>query len=402
MGFTSNWMLVHGRAPEQIWAGLGVRPSGVRTNTPQGRLVGTRRADGAYLLVEDNAEEPVEETWDLAELSGGGEVIAVGEVDGSGGAELALWRDGHKIWGLTADCDKLVVWGEVPADVLTAVEHHGRPYPDDEGERTDYFSGVLGLATAVTGYQCGSGVVGIAAEPFDILETAGVADVLTGFPTALADALADSGFRPSRSLDGRQTWFTADTPVPGLSAGLAVSLDRSGGGGVRVGGAVCVLSSAAADVLTALPENADLPRTRWHPEYGEIDWCDFDHPDSDPAYRRTATLWCAEDIDDGVRWVSRNLDGPMATWLAGYSTLADVVSRAKRTHNRWGTESVDTDQVRATIAFTAAHGHPEAADLMRWYLPRAGRGQSDTPERVLAFDAVLRARFPDYARAMSS
>lgn len=401
MGFTSNWMLVRGREPERIWAGLGVRPSGDRTDHPEGWLVGTRRADGAYLLVEDNAEEPVEDTWDLAELSAGGEVIAVGEVDGSGGAELVLWRDGHKLWGLAADCDELEVWGEVPAEVLAAVERHRRPDPDDQDDPVDYFSGVLGLATDLTGYQCGSGVVGIDAEPFDILETAGDADVLAGFPAALAEALAGKGFRPSPSLDGWRTWFTADTPVPGLSAGLALSIDRSGLGGIRVGGTVSVLSTAAAEVLSALPEHANRQGKRWFPEFGEIDECAFD-PDSDPAYRDTVTMGCAEDIDDGVRWVLRYLEGPMATWFAGYATLADVVSRAQRTRNRWGVESVDTDRVRATIAFTAAHGHPEAAALMRWYLARPDLGNLDSHERAHAFDAALRARFPDYARAMSS
>lgn len=175
MGFTSNWMLVRGQSPEQIWARLDVRPNGERTDHPKGWLVGAALPNGAYLLVEDSAEEPIEETWDLAMLSTGGEVIGVGEVDGAGGAELVVWRDGHKQWGIAADDGELEVWGEVPASILTAVEVRARP-DDEDDEDADYFTGILDIGAELTGYECGSGIAGTA--PFEILDTAGDAVVL--------------------------------------------------------------------------------------------------------------------------------------------------------------------------------------------------------------------------------
>lgn len=173
MGFTSNWLLVRGIAPDRIWEVLGVHPSGTRSAHPEPRLSGSVRPDGAYLVVEDRSEEPVEHTWNLAKLSAGGLVIGVGEVDGAGGAEVVVWHDGRKLWGIAAPLDGggPELAGEVPADMVATVEEWARSGYDDEDEYDpDYFNAILSLGTSLTGYQCGSPIGKPGEQPFEILE----------------------------------------------------------------------------------------------------------------------------------------------------------------------------------------------------------------------------------------
>ncbi|MFB8003123.1 hypothetical protein [Nocardia sp. NPDC056000] len=172
MGFSSNWMLVRGMTPEQVWEALGVRPSGTRTDFPEPPLSGSVRPDGSYLVVEDRAEEDVEYTWDLAKLSLGGEVIGVGEVDGAGGAEVVLWRDGQRVWGIAAPLDEgdPEVRGDLPTQIRAAVERDARGEPGNEYyDDPDYFNAILALGTSLTGYQCGSGIDQPGTKPFEIL-----------------------------------------------------------------------------------------------------------------------------------------------------------------------------------------------------------------------------------------
>ncbi|MEV0292322.1 hypothetical protein [Nocardia sp. NPDC050710] len=173
MGFNSNWLLVRGMRPQQVWTALGVQPSGVRSDRPTPVLAGSVRPDGSYLLVEDRADEPVEGTWNLAELSVGCEVIGVGEVDGAGGAEVVVWRDGRKVWGVAAPMDDggPEIWGDIPADILAGIENDALWAVQDDDDDPDYFNAILALGIALTGYQCGRFIDGVAVPSFEILET---------------------------------------------------------------------------------------------------------------------------------------------------------------------------------------------------------------------------------------
>lgn len=172
-------------------------------------------------------------------------------VENSGGAEVVVWRDGRKVGGIAAPWGEggPEVRGEVPAHILDEIERNARDWGED-GDPA-YFSAICGLATELTGYECGSGLEGVEGQPFEILDTPENAEVLSRFPDALANALAAKGFTSSLSLDRWRRWYTADTPVPGLTAVVAINLDRSHSDGIRLTGWVSIVSPTVARVCRA-------------------------------------------------------------------------------------------------------------------------------------------------------
>ncbi|RMI34243.1 hypothetical protein [Nocardia stercoris] len=169
MGFTSNRLLVQGKTPQQVWELLDVHPTGTRAEEPEPPLCGAARPDGSYLLVAQSAEESVEETWDLVTLSAGCEVIGVGEMDIAGGAEVVLWRDGRKVWGIVAPIadEGPEAWGDLPTEIRSTVERDARSGADDDGP--DYFNAILKLGTALTGYESGCPIAEPGTNPFETL-----------------------------------------------------------------------------------------------------------------------------------------------------------------------------------------------------------------------------------------
>ncbi|MFD3596710.1 hypothetical protein ACFWU5_28680 [Nocardia sp. NPDC058640] len=324
-------------------------------------------------------------------------MIGVAEVDGGGGAEVVLWHDGNKVWGIQADDGETYISGDVPAEILAKVEEYAS---EENGEDDpDYFNAILNLGGELTGYDCGNGFSESGPKPFEILDDPDVAAVLNGFPAALAAALAGKGFTASPSLDGYRTWYTAATSVPGLTAAVAIRIHRANFGGVTITGSVGIQSAAVAEVLSELPETARLASSSTDAEFGEIDDCRFD-PERQLAYPVSHSMVAARDIGDGVDWVMKYLDGPMATWFAERSDVTGLVSRAKTTNVVRGQQNVNPRRLRATIAFCAAHGHHDAAaDLAQWYLARTESHPIDSTSRASAFDAALREQFPEYARA---
>lgn len=404
MGFTSNWLLVQGLTPERVWETLGVQPSGERSDHPQPGLSGAVRPDGGYLVVQDRAEESVEHTWKLAELSLGCTVIGVGEVDGAGGAEIVVWRDGRKEWGIAAPMDDggPEVSGEVPAGVLRRVERDAR-YEDDDDEDPDYFNAILRLGTDLTGYACGSGIEKVGALPFEILDRPGIAEVLSRFPGALAEALADKGFRPSPSLDGWRTWYTTETPVPGLSAAVVVNIERGRDGEVSIEGSVSILSTAVAEIVADLPEEARKTFSTSDANFGEIDRFRFEL-DRQSGYPTSYTMWDADSVAHGVQWVTRYLDGAtIVEWFAKRSSLSGLLETAREPTTAPWESNPDPTLLRGTIVLCALEGRAaEAATLMRWYLRRDRFHRWDSRAGASAWDTAVRERFPDYAAARDS
>ncbi|WP_405497053.1 hypothetical protein [Nocardia sp. NBC_00511] len=400
MGFTSNWLLVQGKQPEQVWEALGVAPSGERSDHPEPGLSGAVRPDGGYLVVEDRAEEGVEDTWKLASISLGCTVIGVGEVDGAGGAEVVVWRDGRKEWGIAAPMDEggPEVDGEVPAGVLRRVERDAR-YGDDDDD-PDYFNAILRLGTDLTGYQCGSAIEKAGALPFEVLDRPEIAEVLIRFPDALAEALAAKGFGPSPALDGWRTWYTADTPVPGVTAAVVIATERERDGDISIKGSVSILSAAVAEVVAGLPEEARETFSTSNKKFGEIDQFRFEldrQSDSPTSY----AMWNADTVAQGVEWVTRYLDGAAITeWFAKRSSLPALLDTAREPTTAPWESNPDPTLMRGTIVLCALDGRAqEAATLMRWYLQRDQFHRWDSRAGASAWDAAMRERFPDYAAA---
>ncbi|MGX1808409.1 hypothetical protein ACWIGI_22040 [Nocardia sp. NPDC055321] len=191
MGYSSNWFIVDGLTPKLVWDRLRVRPTGERSDRPDFQLVGAVRPDGAYLVVEDRAQESVEWTWNFAELSVDCVVTGAGEVDGAGGAEVVRWREGRKEWGIAAPMGDggPDISGDVPAEILDAVEQTARELDE---ETPDYFNAILRLATALTGYRCGSAIAPAGSLPFENLDTSRHPEVEALEPTTPATARSSS------------------------------------------------------------------------------------------------------------------------------------------------------------------------------------------------------------------
>ncbi|MEV6769195.1 hypothetical protein AB0N05_11270 [Nocardia sp. NPDC051030] len=404
MGFTSNWLLFRGSTPEAVYHALNVQPSGIRTDWPQEPLAAAMFTDGSLLVVESSSEESPEGTWDLAMLSGDCEVIAAGEIDGAGHSEVAVWRYGRKVWSVTSpyEEDSPTLVGDVPADVVAGLQYVRTQAMADEDwdpdDTIDYFNPILNLAEHLTGYVCGNGAQSSGLEHFEILESTGEAHIAATFPAALTEALATRGFRLEYPAEDRKKSYivdvyAADGPLTGLTAAVEITLKRGRYGGVVVGGGVSIRSAAAAELNAGLPEEA-LADGWESADRGQIETSPFDRSPH-PAYWDTFCMREADDIERGVQWVLKYLDGPMAVWFAERDSVGKLAVHAKQPH--WISKRFHPVKFRATVAFFAAHGHfKQAAELVGWYLERDGY-DSDSFERATAFDAAMRERFPEYA-----
>ncbi|MFF2555445.1 hypothetical protein ACFVUS_30875 [Nocardia sp. NPDC058058] len=357
-------------------------------------------------MVEGSSEESPEGTWDLARLSTDCEIIAAGEIDGAGHSEVAMWRHGRKIWGVTSPYDEgfpeLV--GEVPADVVAGLEYVRTQAMSDEDwdadEGIDYFNPILNLAEHLTGYVCGNGAQITGLAHFEVLESTGEAHIAAAFPVAVTKALADRGFRLEHPAQDRNTGYvvdvyTAESSLAGLTTSVEITLKRGRYGGIVVGGSVSIRSRSAAEFNAGLPQEALA--TGWDSaDRGEIETSPFDRSPH-PAYWDTYCMRDADDIERGVQWVLKYLNGPMAAWFAQRDSIEKLTILARQPH--WASKRLHPVGFRASAAFLAAHGHHEhAAELVAWYLTR-DEYNSDSFERATAFDAALRARFPEYASA---
>ncbi|WP_327141058.1 hypothetical protein [Nocardia sp. NBC_01327] len=404
MGFTSNWLLFRGLTPEAVYDALDVQPSGIRTDWPQVPLAGAAFADGSFLVVESSSEESPEGTWDLATLSRDCEVIAAGEIDGVGHSEVAVWRHGRKVWSVTSpyEEDSPTLVGDVPADVVAGLQYVRTQAMADEGwdpdDTIDYFNPILNLAEHLTGYVCGNGAQSSGLEHFEILESTGEAHLAATFPAALTEALAARGFRLEYPADDRKKGYivdvySAESTLPGLTTAVEITLERGRYGGIVVGGGVSIRSASAAELNAGLPEEA-LAEGWASADPGQIETSPFDRSPH-PAYWDTYCMRGVDDIELGVQWVSKYLDGPMAVWFAERDSVEKLAVHAKRPN--WISKIFHPVKFRATVGFFVAHGHFEqAAELVEWYLKR-GEYNSDSFERATAFDTALRERFPDYA-----
>lgn len=403
MGFTSNWLLIRGMTPEAVYSALNVQPSGIRTDWPQEPLAGAMFADGSLLVVESSSEGIPEDTWDLATLSGDCEVIAAGEIDGVGHSEVAVWRHGRKIWSVTSpyDGDSPTLVGDVPADVIAGLQYvraqaiaQEDRNPDDT---IDYFNPILSLAENLTGYVCGNGAQRSGLEHFEILESSSESHIAATFPAALTKALAARGFRLEYPAEDRNTGYTvdiytADDMPARLTTAVRITLQRGRYGGIVVDGGVSIRSASAAEFNAGLPEEA-LADGWATADRGEIATSPFDRSPH-PAYRDTYCMRTIDDIEHGVKWVLKYLDGPMAAWFAEHGSVEKLAVHAKQPHEI--SKRLHPVKFRATVAFFATHGHSEqAAELVGWYLDRE-KYDSDSFERATAFDAAMREHFPDY------
>ncbi|MFF3229035.1 hypothetical protein ACFYV7_40035 [Nocardia suismassiliense] len=322
--------------------------------------------------------------------------VANGQVGVDGRAEVVLWRDGRKIWGIAAVYDRPRIDGDLPADILAGVEVAAREAADDdEDEDEDYFAAIRALGAHLTGYREHQ-LIGQPDEAvFEILETPGEAAIWRGFPDALADALSAEGFAMWPALPGGELWYTADTAVAGLTGAVGINMWRESGG-IGINGKVAVMW--VADIMADLPQEANSAD---HSErYGTIADCYFGSPAYPlPSFRMSA----GDDIAAGVDWVMEYVNGPMAVWFEERSGVADLVAQAKTIWRRSpGVEMVKPRLLRATVAFCAANGHAiAAADLMQWYLTRNQFVPTDSLDRATTFDTWLQDRFSHYAAARS-
>ncbi|WP_460723217.1 hypothetical protein [Nocardia heshunensis] len=268
----------------------------------------------------------------------------------------------------------------------------------DPDDGVDYFNAILNLAEHLTGYVCGNGARSAGLEHFEVLESTGEAYIAAMFPGALTAALAAKGFRLEYPAEDRKTGYVVDVyTTEGMLAGLTnavrITVERGRYGGIVVGGGVSIRSAAAAEFNAGLPEEA-LAEGWEDADRGEIETSPFDRSPH-PAYWDTYCMRGAEDIDHGVQWVVKYLDGPMAKWFAEHDSVGKLAVQARQPH--WISKRFHPVKFRATVAYLATHGHFEhAAELVAWYR-RLGEYNSDSIERVTAFDAALRERFPDYA-----
>ncbi|MBF6451767.1 hypothetical protein IU429_29310 [Nocardia elegans] len=187
--------------------------------------------------------------------------------------------------------------------------------------------------------------------------------------------------------------------VPGLTAVVAINLDRSHSDGIRLTGWVSIVSPTVAQVVASLPAEARQTFLSLGDEYGEIDSCKFDLG-QEAAYAPAFGMWDAGDITGGVQWVMKYVDGPMAAWLAKRGTLPALLETAREPATVSWETNPDPTLLRGVVVLCALVGRAhEAATLMQWYLQRDTLHRWDSREDASLWDAALRERFPDYAAA---
>jgi len=383
-----------------VWAELGVQPSGVRDTHPGPPLACVEYEDGC-LLVQDSAADPVEETFDLAKLSAGCTVVGVGEVDGAGGAEVVVWQDGRKLWGIETPMDEggPELSGDVPESVLEAVERDVRSGQEDE-DLPDYFNAILRLGTEMTGYECGYPIDHPDEEPFEMLEPPGEAAVLEGFPIALADEMAERGLRPIPSRYEGVYTFAADTDVPGLSAAVQIGIERGRYGGIVVRGGVSLWSAAVAELLPAL-EGAERADPGFPQDAGELAGSAF-YSSEQPDRADWHVMWAPDGIAGGVQWVRGYLDGPMATWFGERSSIDGLLTavRSANSDTGWRHTGPRVRMGPMIVFYVLEDRYTEAADLMGGFLERLP-DPSMGRDLAVALDSALKERFPGYAAVRS-
>lgn len=167
MGFSLSWTAVRGRSPEDVLTTLELRPTGERSeDLPRREAPFSWAKFGDWVLVLSDSSSPwfgkrfVDESSAaerfLAELSGGGEVVACFVEEHVMYSRAAAWKDGVRRWSVAHDSEKgvahLQVDGEPPASLLTlAADARAAQAGDDEVDHV--FEVPVDLARDVTDFR---------------------------------------------------------------------------------------------------------------------------------------------------------------------------------------------------------------------------------------------------------
>ncbi|WP_067564076.1 hypothetical protein [Nocardia acidivorans] len=205
------------------------------------------------------------------------------------------------------------------------------------------------------------------------------------------------------SLDDRRVWFTAPTPVPGITAAIAAHISRTGYGGIEIDGYASLFDPEVGRLLSGLPESTRLDRRIADDRrFGELDDLSFSQLDQRWGPGRERRPADTADIDGAASGFMEFVRGPIPAWLTRWPDPAALLDSA-RTRDKG--VRFNAARLRGAVAWCLLHDQPvQAADLMHWYLrPFRGLrdpfGPFDSRPRAIAFDLALRVRFPEFARA---
>ncbi|GAB2532726.1 hypothetical protein [Nocardia heshunensis] len=390
MGYSSNWIAFHGLATEEVHQRLGLASTDLWVGSPVEAFVGRSLSHGRYLVVEDRSEEEVADTWDLGELSRGGGLWAVTEVDGAGYAYLSGWRDGEQQCQVSSLDGEWSQEGELPAAFDTEVDELRAA--EAAGAEIDAMNLILSIAERLTEYQCGTG--SLDERPFELLAPTQQATVIHHFRAAVTDALGIRGFAPIEPNGGIcSLWFVAPTPLTGVQVALEVDVDVAVSAGVRFSWKAYLLSQSVTEFLRALPATVELLDPDRYSRVVSIAELRA-YPD------QSLVIVDPNQIADGVGQFIEFVDGPLADWRASRTTRAELVAAAKQPQGRpWGM-GINSRLAQSVAVLCALQGDSAiAADLMAWFLTTYEFSNDRMRHEAENFDQAVRERIPAYRAA---
>ncbi len=159
MGFSIGWLATRGCDPQEVYAALGVKATGVRQAALSARAMGGPVAGGWHLVVMDHRHDLVEDSI-MRELSRSGEAVASSIEEHVMCSISTSWKGGQRQWAVVHDSEKgrqyLEVQGDVPksfAALRAGKEEEQRLAGGDEADVDYIFDIPLDLAQELAGFR---------------------------------------------------------------------------------------------------------------------------------------------------------------------------------------------------------------------------------------------------------
>lgn len=156
MGYSLSWAAVRGKSPEAVRAELGLEPTGVTLEVPEGDFCSVALETGWFIVVSNLDERFVDDAV-LAKLSAGCEVVGCFVEEHVMMSRAAGWREGQQQWSLTHQAevsrDDLSREG-TPPPVLAELEAAARSRRQAEPDGPDFLFDVpANVAQALSGFR---------------------------------------------------------------------------------------------------------------------------------------------------------------------------------------------------------------------------------------------------------
>lgn len=179
MGFSQEWIGVHGTSRERFLAALRFRGTGRRIELVEEPFVALSLPNGWHFVIAEHAPETLGSNKLCASLSAESQVLWGAVVESTMFSLANMYHRGHESWSVVHEANQgrehLQVRGEPPPQFASIRDRCRAEQATGDSEVDYIFEIPVELAQSVTGYRYDVDPEGAGEIPFEVLERGGAA-----------------------------------------------------------------------------------------------------------------------------------------------------------------------------------------------------------------------------------